>query len=225
MLWACFGQQFYGSVGSRHAKACLPRRDSTSGHIALAMFTRRPARPISPPWLSRCGWHNHLCLWCELEGEEPAGEVHLIAGPPPANPPLLVAVILVVLGIAAPFLFLQAGSPSLLFGAAVLALAGAGIITMCAAAAAQLRRRADAAIRRRASISASGITLHPAAPAGAVRHFPADQIHSARLVPGALVIQTAKHHPAPGRHVLRFGKLATPRAALQAALDEFGPKP
>ncbi len=161
-----------------------------------------------------------------MEGEIPPGEVHLIAGPPPANPPLVIAVILVGLGIAAPFLFLKAGAPSLLFGIAVLALAGAGIITMSAAVAAWLRRREDAATRRRASISASGITLHARpAPAGDVRHFPADQIQSARLLPGALVIQTGKDHPNPGRHVLRFGKLAAPRAELEAALAAFQQEP
>jgi hypothetical protein len=160
-----------------------------------------------------------------LNSEEAAGEIDLIAGPPPANPPLFIAVILVGLGITAPFLFLKAGSPSLLFGIAVVALAGAGIITMSAAAAAQLRRRADAAIRPRASITKAGITLHAHPVSGIVLHFPAGHIRSARLLPGALVIQTAKAHPNPGRYVLRFGKLATPRAALEAALAEFTPKP
>lgn len=151
----------------------------------------------------------------------PDGEIQLIAGPPPANPPLLVALSLVGLSIVAPFLFLKAGSPSLLLGIAVLALAGAGIITMSGAATAQLRRRADTAIRPRASITKAGITLHVHPVSGTAQHFPAGQIHSARLLPGALVIQTAKDHPKPGRHVLRFGKLATPRTALEAALAEF----
>jgi hypothetical protein len=157
--------------------------------------------------------------------DEPTDEIHLIAGPPPANPPLFVAFILVALSIAAPFLFLQAGSPSLLFGVAVLALAGAGLITMSSAAAAQLRRRADATIRPRASITKAGITLHTGPPAGSAQHFPAGQIQAARLVSGALVIHTAKDHPNPGRHVMRFGKLATPRASLEAALAELTSKP
>jgi len=156
---------------------------------------------------------------------KPDGEILLVAGPPPANPPLFIAFILVALGIAAPFLFLKAGTPSLLLGIAVLALAGAGIITMAAAAAAQLRRRADAAIRPRASITKTGITLHAHPVSGIARHFPATQIESARLLPGALVILTAKAHPKPGRYVLRFGKLSAPRAALDAALAEFSPKP
>jgi len=156
--------------------------------------------------------------------DEPANEVHLIAGPPPANPPLLIALMLLALGIAAPFLFLKAGSPSLLFGIAIVALAGAGIITMSAAVTAQLRRRADAAIRPRASITKAGITLHPGPQAATARHFHASDIHLARLYPGSLVIQTVAPHPKPGRHVLRFGKLATPRAPVEAALAEFAPK-
>ncbi len=156
--------------------------------------------------------------------QEPDGEIHLIAGPPPPNPPLIIALILVGLSVIAPFLFLKAGSPSLLLGIALLALAGAGVITMSGAATAQLRRRADAAIRPRASITKAGITLHAHPVSGIAQHFPAGQIHSARLLPGALVIQTAKDHPKPGRHVLRFGKLATPRPALEAALAEFVPK-
>jgi hypothetical protein len=160
-----------------------------------------------------------------LESNAPGYEIQLIAGPPPANPPLLVAFMLVGLSIAAPFLFLQAGRPGPLLGLAILALAGAGIITMSGAAAAQLRRRADAAIRPRASITKAGITLHAGPVSGTTRHFPAGQIHWARLSPGALVILTAKDHPKPGRHVLRFGKLTTPRAALEAALVEFTSKP
>jgi hypothetical protein len=142
----------------------------------------------------------------------------LIAGPPPANPPLLVAIMLIALGLAAPILFLKAGAPSPLFGIAVLALAAAGIITAFGAVSAQLRRRADSAIRPRASITPAGITLRPHA-AGAEQHFAAAQIKTAQLFPGALVIQTAPEHPKPGRHVLRFGKLATPREELNAAIS------
>lgn len=156
--------------------------------------------------------------------DQPPVETQLIAGPPPANPPVFIAVVLVALGIAAPFLFLQAGSPSPLFGVAVLALASAGIMTMTAAVTARLRRRADAATRPRASITNTGITLHAGPLCGAARHFPAAQIRSARLLPSALVIQTVKDHSEPGRHVLRFGKLVTPRPALEAALAAFSPK-
>jgi len=155
----------------------------------------------------------------------PPDEIHLIAGPPPANPPLLIAVTLVGLSIVAPFLFLRAGSPSVLLGIAVLALAGAGIITMSGAAAAQIRRRADAAVRPRASIAKTGITLQAHPVSGIVQHFPAGQIHSARLFAGTLVIHTTRDHPKPGRHILRFGKLATPRAGLEAALAEYTAKP
>jgi hypothetical protein len=157
--------------------------------------------------------------------EQALEEIHLIAGPPPANPPFFVAIMLVGLSIVAPFLFLQAGSPSLLLGIAILALAGAGVIAASGAVTAQLRRRADAAIRPRASVTKAGITLHPHPVSAIAQHFPAGQIRSARLFTGTLVIHTTKEHPKPGRHVLRFGKLATSRAALAAALSAFTQKP
>lgn len=151
----------------------------------------------------------------------PGAETLLIAGPPGASPPLLVALLLVALSIVAPFLFLRAGAPSLLFGIAVLALAAAGIITLIAAISAQLRRRADAAMRPRARINAGGITLQAKPDNNSSLHFTAAQIASARLHGGTLVIQTIKSHPKPGRYVLRYGKLVTPRDALIAALTQF----
>jgi hypothetical protein len=149
--------------------------------------------------------------------DDPPGATHLVAGPPSANPPLPIACAIAGLSFVAPFLFLKAAPPGPLLGIAIIALAGAGIIAMVAAVAAQRRRRADAAIRSRATITADGITLHPG-PAGSAQHFAAALIRSANLLPHALVIQTTEEHPKPGKHVLRFGKLHTPREALAAAL-------
>jgi hypothetical protein len=150
--------------------------------------------------------------------ELPPGATHLIAGPPSANPPFPIACALAGLSLAAPILFLKSGAPGPLLAIAILALAGAGIITMAAAVAAQRRRRADSAIRPRATISSRGITLHPSPAHTTARHFAAADIHSATLLPHALVIHTLPHHPKPGRHVLRFGNLHTPRETLAAAL-------
>jgi len=149
--------------------------------------------------------------------DDQPGAVHLIAGPPSANPPLPIACAIAALSFVAPFLFLKSGAPGPLLGIAILALAGAGIITMAAGVAAQRRRRADSAVRPRATITPDGITLHPG-PAGAAQHFDAAVIHSASLVARALIIQTTAEHPKPGRHVMRFGKLHTPRESLIAAL-------
>jgi hypothetical protein len=149
--------------------------------------------------------------------DDPPGATHLIAGPPGANPPLPIACGIAGLSFVAPFLFLKSGTPGPLLGIAILALAGAGIITVVAAVAAQRRRRADAAVRPRATITPYGITLHPS-PAGAAQHFEAAVIHSANLLPHALVIQTTEEHPKPGRHVMRFGKLYTKRESIAAAL-------
>lgn len=150
--------------------------------------------------------------------DQPPGETHLIAGPPSANPPFAIACAIAGLSLVAPILFLKSGAPGPLLGIAILALAGAGIITMVAAVAAQRRRRADSAVRPRATITPDGITLHPG-PAGGAQHFEAAVIHSASLLPRALVIQTTEEHPKPGRHVLRFGQLHTKREALAAALQ------
>jgi hypothetical protein len=130
--------------------------------------------------------------------------------------------LLVALSLIAPFLFLGTGAPNVLLGVASLALATAGVIAASAAVRGQLRRRADATIRPRASIAQSGITLHQYPTSRrADRHFAATEIKYARLTPGALIIQTAGAHAKPGRHVLRFGKLTTPREALLVALAPF----
>jgi len=149
--------------------------------------------------------------------DHPPGATHLVAGPPGANPPLPIACAIAGLSLVAPFLFIKSGAPGPLLGIAIVALAGAGIITMSAGVAAQRRRRADSAIRPRATITPDGITLYPSPAAGA-RHFETAVIRSASLLPHALVIQTTEKHPKPGRHVLRFGKLHTPRETLTAAL-------
>jgi hypothetical protein len=143
---------------------------------------------------------------------------NLIAGPPPANPPAFIVIIILGLSITAPFLFLRAGAPSPFFGIILLALAAASIITMSAAVKAARRRRADGAVRLRASITSTGITFHPGPTALDRQHFPASSIKSTHLLPNALIIQTIAPHPNPGRHVLRFGKLAIPRQTLQQAL-------
>lgn len=148
-------------------------------------------------------------------------ETLLIAGPPPASPPLFIAVLLVALSLFAPFFFLRAGSPSLFLGIAALALALAGIITLYGAVSSIRKRRADAAMRPRARISAAGITLHPSPNEHSTQHIAAEHIAAARLMAGALIVQTAKSHPNPGRYVLRYGKLTTPRDALVAALAAF----
>jgi len=148
----------------------------------------------------------------------------LIAGPPAASPPLLIAVLLVALSIAGPFIFVTDGTPSLLLGITAVAVALAGMITMLAAIRAQIRRRADAAARRRVSISDSGITLHPTtAPAGDV-HIPWEHITGVQVATAAFIVQAGPEAAKPGRHAIRFGKLVTPRAHITAIVDAFQAK-
>jgi hypothetical protein len=144
---------------------------------------------------------------------------HLHAGPQAANPPLFLAAILIAVSLAAPILFSLAGAPNLWLAFASCALALAGIITLFGAIAGQRKFRADAAIRRRASISATGIIFYrqPAAPAPET--FPRASISRVWLTGTALMLETTPDHPKPGRHRLGFGKLASPRAELTAAVN------
>jgi hypothetical protein len=144
---------------------------------------------------------------------------YLVAGPPSASPPLFIAVALVALSIAGPFIFVAYGTPSLLLGITALAVALAGMLTMLAAIRAQLRRRADAASRRRVSISQAGITLHPTLSTADDLHFLWENIDNAYLMPAAFIVHAGHSAPKPGRYAVRFGKLMTPRADIISALD------
>jgi hypothetical protein len=144
---------------------------------------------------------------------------YLVAGPPAASPPLLIAVALVALSIAGPFVFLAYGTPSPLLGITALAVALAGMLTMLAAIRAQLRRRADPAPRRRVSISPAGITLHPTLSTADDLHFRWENIDKAYLMPAAFIVHAGHAAPRPGRYAVRFGKLITPRAEIMSALD------
>jgi hypothetical protein len=143
---------------------------------------------------------------------------YLLAGPAAASPPLFIAIALVALSIAGPFIFVADGTPSLLLGICALAVALAGLLTMLAAIRAQAKRRADAAIRRRVSITAAGITLHPTRAEADNLHFPWDAIEATRLMPAAFILHAGDAAPKPGRYGLRFGKLVTPREDILAAL-------
>lgn len=148
---------------------------------------------------------------------------YLLAGPAAASPPLFIAVAIVALSIAGPFIFVADGTPSLLLGICALAVALAGLLTMLAAIRAQTKRRADAAIRRRVSITAAGITLHPTTAATDNLHFPWDDIENTHLMPAAFILHAGDAAPRPGRHGLRFGKLVTPREDILAALNARRP--
>jgi len=146
-------------------------------------------------------------------------DIQLIAGPPPANPPLAVAILIVTLSLAGPFLFLRAGPPNLWLAGATLALAFAGIAALTGAIDAQIKRHADRAIRARAVISPACITFLPTPARPTSRHFMAAQVKSVHLLEAALIVHTTEHHPAPGRHILRFGQLASPRDQLAKAIN------
>ena len=146
-------------------------------------------------------------------------EAELVAGPPPASPPLAIALMIVALSIAGPFIFLKDGTPSLLLGITAAAVAVAGMITMLAAARAHLRRRADAAPRRRAHVSAAGITLHPSREAADDQHFDWAHITQAELAQTTFFVHAGPDAPRPGRHAIRFGKLVTPRADIISVLN------
>lgn len=149
---------------------------------------------------------------------KPSLLTELHAGPPPVNPPLFLAVVIVAIGIAAPWLFVRAGAPSPLLGAAALALVGAGIITVFATINAHNKRQADREIRLRACFSPSGVSLYrKPAPADA-EFFPREQIKKIWLLKAALILDTTPDHPKPGRHRLVFSHLASPLDDINAAI-------
>lgn len=158
---------------------------------------------------------------------EPASSprTELIAGPPAASPPLAIAFMIVGLSVAGPFIFLRDGTPSLLLGVTAVAVALAGLITMLAAIRAQQRRAADAALRPRVSISPSGVTLHPTPDAADDLHFPRAQIGGAQLLAAAFTLTAGPMAARPGRHVIRFGKLVTPRPDIISALEAMNTEP
>jgi hypothetical protein len=154
-----------------------------------------------------------------FEPEQTQAGIYLLAGPAAASPPLLIAIALVALSIAGPFIFVADGTPSLLLGICALAVALAGLLTMLAAIRAQTKRRADAAIRRRVSITRAGITLHPTPALADNLHFAWDDIENTHLMPAAFILHAHATAPKPGRYALRFGKLVTPRADIVSALS------
>jgi hypothetical protein len=129
------------------------------------------------------------------------------------------AMMLVALSITAPFIFVADGTPSLLLGITAVAVALAGMITMLAAIRAHRRRRADAAPRQRVSIQRHGITFHPTAEPADNLHFPWEHIENIHVAPAAVILQASPAAAKPGRHVIRFGKLVTPRSEIIAAIE------
>jgi hypothetical protein len=162
----------------------------------------------------------------EMQGSDTTrrAEADLIAGPPAASPPLTIALMLVALSIAGPFIFVTDGTPSLLLGITAVAVAIAGMITMVAAGRAYVRRRADAAARRRVRISFSGITFYPSVETSNSIFFSWDHITNVHVTQSAFIVQAGPAALKPGRHAIRFGKLVTPRADILSALEEIQSK-
>jgi len=147
----------------------------------------------------------------------------MIAGPPAASPPLAIALMLVGLSIAGPFIFVADGTPSLLLGITALAVALAGMITMVAAIRAHIRRRADITARPRVGIGPEGITFYPTLQPSDNLHFSWNDITNVQVAPAAFIVHAGPTAPRPGRHAIRFGKLVTSRSDIISALDEIRP--
>lgn len=150
-----------------------------------------------------------------------ATSIELVAYPAPANPPIVIALALILAGLVAPFLFLQAHAPSPLLGAASLALGLAGIFALAGAVHGRRRVSSDPECRTRARISSDGITLFKAPPPDMGLFFPAHQIAKAHLLQGALIVQTTETHPQPGRHAIRFGMTKGQLGAISIAIKTF----
>jgi hypothetical protein len=139
-------------------------------------------------------------------------DIDLKAGPLPPQPPLVIAVIVVAIGVVAPFIYVRDGTPSLLLGIAALVVPIAGAVMLIDAIRARHRAARDRSVRTRARIDASGITLLNSA--DNPQFFSWSDVKTTYLGPHILSVRLQDG----SRHAVRFGKLATDPARIREAL-------
>jgi hypothetical protein len=145
-------------------------------------------------------------------------EVALRAGPPKPQPPLIVALLIVATGIAAPIVFVREASPSPFLTIAAVLPAIAGAIALYAAIESRRRYREDRAVRARALIGPEGITLLRRKGAAPELH-PWAEITRATLLKSELMLNLKEEDGGRRRRSLRFSGLETPFELLSARLE------
>ncbi|HQT62156.1 MULTISPECIES: hypothetical protein [unclassified Acidiphilium] len=149
---------------------------------------------------------------------QPGGELALRAGPARPNPPLPIALMILLLGLAAPFVFVRTAQPSPFLTMMALLLPLAGTIAVIGAVESMRRLRADRAIRARAVIGVEGITLHRK-PADAEHHAWTD-IASADVTATVLTLILRGEGGKRVRRAVRYGRLETPVEMLRGRIAQ-----
>lgn len=145
-------------------------------------------------------------------------EIALRAGPPKPQPPLIVALLIVAVGIAAPVVFVRYAVPSPFLTAASVLAPIAGLIALYGTVESRRRYQADRAVRVRALIGPEGIALLR-------RKDAAPELHRWRDIARATLLKTELMlylHDEGGRRTrcaIRFSGLETPVDLLSARLE------
>jgi hypothetical protein len=147
-----------------------------------------------------------------------ADEVPLRAGPPKPQPPLIVALLIVAIGIAAPIVFVREAVPSLFLTIAAILPPVAGLIALYGAIESRRRYQADRAVRVRALIGPEGVRLLRRKDAAPELH-PWRDIARATLLKTELMLYLKDEGGRRTRCILRFSGLETPFDLLSARLE------
>ncbi len=145
-------------------------------------------------------------------------EIALRAGPPKPQPPLIVSLLIVAVGIAAPIVFVRDAVPSLFLTIAAILPPIAGAIALYGTIESYRRYQHDRQVRMRALISADGVALYRKFDAPPEQH-PWDEIAAASLLSGALMLHLRGEGGRRTRCALRFSRLETPPEIVQERLN------
>ena len=145
-------------------------------------------------------------------------EIALRAGPPKPQPPLIVSLLIVAAGIAAPIVFVRDAVPSLFLTIGAVLPPIAGAIALYGTIESYRRYQDDRRTRMRASVGPQGVTLYRRLNAPPER-YPWDEIASAALLPGTLMLHLRGEGGRRTRCALRFSKLETPAEIIQERLN------
>jgi hypothetical protein len=145
-------------------------------------------------------------------------ELALRAGPPKPQPPLIVSLLIVAVGIAAPIVFVRDAVPSLFLTIGAFLPPIAGAIALYGTIDSYRRYQDDRGTRMRASVGPDGVTLYRRLNTPPER-YPWGEIASAALLPGTLMLQLRGEGGKLTRCALRFSGLETPVEIIQEKLN------
>ena len=145
-------------------------------------------------------------------------DLALRAGPAKNSPPLPVALMILLLGLAAPFVFVHTARPSPFLTAMALLLPLSGTIAVIGSVESMRRRHGDRAVRTRAVIGADGVALLRR-PAETEHHVWAD-IAAAEVTPTTLTLQVRGEDGKRLRRAIRYAGLETPVEMLRGRIAQ-----